>query len=52
MAQQDWPVTFSIGVLTCENFQTNNEEIIHLADSLMYGVKTRGKNAVAYAVAS
>lgn len=52
MAQQKWPVTFSIGVLTCEHAQASQEEIMSLADGLMYSVKTKSKNAVTYAMYS
>jgi diguanylate cyclase (GGDEF)-like protein len=50
MRQNDWPVTFSIGVLTCLEAQITTDELIKRADSLMYSVKKNGKNAIAYAV--
>jgi diguanylate cyclase (GGDEF)-like protein len=43
-------VTFSIGVLTCTVAPQTVDEIITLADNLMYKVKRNGKNAVRHAV--
>jgi diguanylate cyclase (GGDEF)-like protein len=45
-----WPVTFSIGVLTCHTAPKGVEEMLHSADTVMYGVKSSGKNAVSYSV--
>jgi len=50
MRQNDWHVTFSIGVLTCLEAQITADELVKRADSLMYSVKKNGKNAIAYAV--
>ena len=49
MCRSHWPVTFSIGVLTCWCFSTTADELINRADELMYRVKENGKNAVVYA---
>jgi len=49
MYRSRWPVTFSIGALTCRNTSKTAEELIGHADALMYTVKKSGKNAVAYA---
>jgi diguanylate cyclase (GGDEF)-like protein len=38
------PVTFSIGVMTFEKVPETAEEMIRLADELMYSVKQSGKN--------
>jgi len=43
-------VTLSIGVLTCLESPKSADEMISLADSLMYEVKKSGKNGVRYAV--
>ena len=43
-------VTLSIGVLTCLEPPKSADEMITLADSLMYEVKKNGKNGVRYAV--
>jgi len=50
MQRNNWPVTFSIGVLTCRQSQVTTDELIKKADELMYSVKKNGKNAVAYEV--
>lgn len=50
MERNHWPVTFSIGVLTCENPSLTADELIRRADKLMYSVKNNGKNAIAYGV--
>ncbi len=49
MSNHKWQVTFSIGVLTCEQPFPTVDEIIVQADRLMYQVKSSGKNSVAYA---
>jgi diguanylate cyclase (GGDEF)-like protein len=50
MKRKSWPVTFSIGVLTCQEAQITVDELVKKADELMYSVKNNGKNAVAYGV--
>ncbi len=50
MQERDWPVTFSIGVLTCEAPIQTPTEMVSLADKLMYAVKQAGKNALRHAV--
>jgi len=52
MRKNDWPVTFSIGVLTCLEMPRNTDELIKQADNLMYSVKNSGKDSVNYAVYS
>jgi diguanylate cyclase (GGDEF)-like protein len=44
------PVTCSIGVVTFTHTPRNADEVVRAADRLMYQVKTRGKNAVSFAV--
>ena len=46
--QKGWPVTFSIGVITCTAAPRSVEELISQADGLMYAVKQSGKNNVAF----
>lgn len=41
-----WPATFSIGVATCEKAGCCADELINMADNLMYSVKDHGKNDV------
>lgn len=45
----NWPTTFSIGVMTCTNGGCALDEIIASADKLMYEVKNTGKNNISYA---
>ena len=49
MRQCNWPITFSIGVLTCNAFPGTTEELVKMTDELMYAVKRDGKNAIKYA---
>lgn len=48
MQQNNWPITFSIGVLICQVAPHTTEELIKLADELMYEVKQNGKNAIRF----
>jgi diguanylate cyclase (GGDEF)-like protein len=48
MQAEDWPVTISIGVLTCINPSLTTQEILGLVDELMYSVKHAGKNAIKF----
>ena len=50
MAQRGWPVTFSIGVLTCLEMGAGTDALIRMVDELMYSVKSTGKNAVRFSV--
>lgn len=50
MKRLDWPVSFSIGVVTCETKPNSADEVLGLADKLVYDVKKNGKNAVRYKV--
>jgi diguanylate cyclase (GGDEF)-like protein len=43
-----WPVSFSIGVLTCVASPGSVDELIEEVDRLMYQAKTGGKDAVRY----
>jgi diguanylate cyclase (GGDEF)-like protein len=52
MRRHDWPVTFSIGVITCPKAECDLEGIVRKADELMYSVKKDTKNDIAYAVYS
>jgi diguanylate cyclase (GGDEF)-like protein len=44
-----WPVTFSIGVLTCQIATSSVDVLVSRADDLMYAVKHRNKNGIQYA---
>jgi len=48
MRQNNWPITFSIGVLTCGVAPSTTDELVRMADELMYSVKCESKNAVKY----
>ena len=48
MQQKNWPITFSMGVLTCRAAPSTSDELVKLADELMYSVKNNGKHAVKY----
>lgn len=50
VARRGWPVSVSIGVLTCEPPTAAGEEILATADGLMYSAKTKGKDTVVYAL--
>ncbi len=45
-----WPLTFSIGVLTCEVAPPSTSALVKMADELMYSVKHEHKDAVKYSV--
>jgi diguanylate cyclase (GGDEF)-like protein len=49
MALHGWPVTFSIGVVTCMDAPETADALIAAADSLMYRVKHGGKHGIRYA---
>jgi diguanylate cyclase (GGDEF)-like protein len=48
MLEDNWSVTFSIGVLTCNLSPDSVEELVRYADKLMYAAKNEGKNRVKY----
>ncbi|HRP95122.1 MAG TPA: GGDEF domain-containing protein [Rhodocyclaceae bacterium] len=51
MARHGWPVTFSIGVVTCiAPPQEDFKGLIDRADTLMYEVKRAGKNTIRHQV--
>jgi diguanylate cyclase (GGDEF)-like protein len=52
MRQNNWPVTFSIGVLTCTALPGSIDELVRMADELMYTVKHDGKDAIRYSTYS
>lgn len=49
MQRNNWPITFSTGVLTCSAAPPKTEELVRITDELMYSVKRDGKNAIRYA---
>jgi diguanylate cyclase (GGDEF)-like protein len=52
MRKFNWPVTFSIGVITFLECSQNANDLIKMSDDLMYTVKNNGKNAIVYSVHS
>lgn len=50
MRREEWPVTFSIGVMTYESPPADIRGMISAADQLMYSVKRGGKNGFAHAM--
>jgi len=50
LKKEHWSTTFSMGVVTCQKPPRGSEELIIMADELMYKVKQDGKNSVKFAV--
>ena len=48
MEEHKWPVSFSLGVITFLKTPSSVDEIIHVADKLMYEAKKDGKNTIRY----
>jgi len=48
MQAHNWPVTFSVGMVTFEHIPQSPREMITIVDDLMYGVKKRQKNALSH----
>ena len=48
MKAEQWPVTFSIGVVTCNEEPENAKNVVNFADALMSSVKKSGKNRVVH----
>lgn len=44
--QRDWPVSFSIGVITCPEAPDDGEALLQQVDEMMYKAKRSGKNAI------
>lgn len=49
MRDGGWPVTVSVGVVTCHSVPQSSEELVKMADDLMYAVKQGTKDGVQYA---
>lgn len=47
MRTHAWPVTFSIGVLFCDDHESTLEDVLDRADRVMYLAKNAGKDAIA-----
>jgi diguanylate cyclase (GGDEF)-like protein len=48
--KKGWPVTFSIGVATCYTPTCTTDELVKMADTLMYAAKKSGKNMVKFEI--
>lgn len=48
MQQKNWPVTFSMGAVSCEFSPYSAEQLVNLADELMYEVKNSTKNDIRF----
>jgi diguanylate cyclase (GGDEF)-like protein len=48
MKEHNWPVSFSIGVISFDLPPSNFDEAVKLADALMYQVKKSGKNNILF----
>jgi len=46
MDENNWPVTFSIGVVTFATPPATIDQLIDIADSAMFSAKNQGKNMV------
>ena len=46
--ERGWPVTCSVGVLTCVAAPATSQDLMEMADRLMYLAKADGKNTVRY----
>jgi len=50
MARNGWMVTFSVGVVTFKEVPKTVDDMVKMADSAMYSVKTARKNGVNYSI--
>ncbi|HEY5118743.1 MAG TPA: GGDEF domain-containing protein [Anaerolineales bacterium] len=50
MNANHWPLTFSVGLSTCQDELCTADELIQVADDLMYQVKRSGKNGILYQI--
>ncbi len=48
MQSANWPVTISIGALTCVSAPPGTQEVIGMVDDLMYSVKHTGKDSIKF----
>jgi diguanylate cyclase (GGDEF)-like protein len=48
MQKNNWPVTLSVGVLSLAASQLSVDEMLGIADQMMYAVKNGGKNNIYY----
>lgn len=48
--KDDWPVTFSVGMVTYINPPATVDELLNKADDLMYSIKLAGKDAIKHEI--
>jgi diguanylate cyclase (GGDEF)-like protein len=48
LRQKNWPVTLSMGAVTCVSAPHSPEQLLNMADELMYQVKNSTKNDIRY----
>ena len=48
--ENNWPVTFSVGIVTFDSVPDSIEMALEITDNVMYGVKKNMKNSVTYTV--
>ncbi len=49
MREEAWPVTFSVGVVTCSDPARPTREVVAAADRLLYAAKAGGRDAARFA---
>ncbi|MBN1693830.1 diguanylate cyclase [candidate division WOR-3 bacterium] len=47
---EEFSISFSIGILTCESCPDSIDEMIELVDSLMYSIKNHKKDGIAHSI--
>jgi diguanylate cyclase (GGDEF)-like protein len=50
MKHNKWSISFCIGVVTCVVPPPTSNDLVKLADDLMYSVKRESKNGIRYAI--
>jgi len=50
MQKHEWPVTFSLGVLTCLDPPATPDELVRMVDDLTYAAKREGKSTAVFEV--
>ena len=50
MRKHNWPVTFSMGVVTCMDMPETIDKLMKQADDLMYSVKNNDRNGINYSI--
>jgi PleD family two-component response regulator len=50
MQLHGWPVSASIGVVTCLGTSDSVDGILRAADEMMYSIKANGKNGIGFTV--